>query len=57
MISPEVQAKHAWADAFHATVPNTEAGKLLTKEQAAMLKMDNPALMADMLKRMFGKKD
>jgi spermidine/putrescine transport system substrate-binding protein len=56
MISPEVQAKIAWADAFHATVPNTGAGKLLTKDQAAMLHMDDANLMADMLKRIATRK-
>jgi len=54
--SPEAQAILAWADAFHATVPNKEAGKILKKEQAALLRMDDPNLMSDMLKRIATRK-
>ena len=41
ILSPEIQAKLAWANAFHATVPNSKAVNFMPKEQAAMLKMDN----------------
>jgi len=47
--TPEVQAKLAWADAFHSTVPNAKAAEYLTEEQAALLRMDDPELMAEML--------
>ncbi|HEU0115035.1 MAG TPA: spermidine/putrescine ABC transporter substrate-binding protein [Thermomicrobiales bacterium] len=43
ILSPQAQAKLAWANAFHATVPNKLAAKYLTPEQAAALRMDDPA--------------
>ncbi len=39
MLSPEIQAKLAWASAFHAATPNKKAAKFLKKEQAEMLRM------------------
>lgn len=39
MLSPEIQAKLAWADAFHAAAPSRKAAQFLTKEQAEMLRM------------------
>lgn len=39
MLSPEIQAKLAWADAFHAATPNKKAAQFLTKEQAEILRM------------------
>ncbi|MGI6575288.1 MAG: ABC transporter substrate-binding protein [bacterium] len=51
LISPEVQAKLAWANAFHSTVPNMKAADYLSAEQAALLRMDNPELLNDMLDR------
>ncbi|MCC6313214.1 MAG: spermidine/putrescine ABC transporter substrate-binding protein [Thermomicrobiales bacterium] len=42
LLSPEPQAKLAWADAFHATVPNKLAVEYLTPEQAQALRMDDP---------------
>ncbi len=43
ILSPEPQAKLAWANAFHATVPNKLAVEFLTPEQAQALRMDDPA--------------
>jgi spermidine/putrescine transport system substrate-binding protein len=43
VISPEFQARLAWANAFHAIVPNRLAQKYLTARQATMLYLDNPA--------------
>src|SRR5690606_5338214 len=42
ILSPEPQAKLAWANAFHATVPDRRAVEFLTPEQAQALPMDNP---------------
>lgn len=47
--TPEVQAKLAWSDAFHSTVPNKKALDYLTPEQAALLHMDDEAKMDEML--------
>lgn len=41
ILSPEIQARLAWANAFHATVPNTKAANFMKKENAAMLHMDD----------------
>ena len=43
ILSPEAQAKLAWANAFHATVPNKLAVEHLTPEQAESLRMNDPA--------------
>lgn len=56
MTTPEVQAKLAWADAFHSTVPNKLAAQHLEPEQAALLRMDDPALMDTMLARIATRK-
>lgn len=50
ILSPEVQAKLAWANAFHATVPNSKAANFMKKENASMLKMDNWEYLNDVLK-------
>ena len=42
IISPEVQAKLAWADCYHAPVPNMKAADYLTDEQKEMLKVYDP---------------
>lgn len=47
--TPEVQAKLAWCDAFHSTVPNKLAVDYLTPEQAQLLNMDDEAKMNAML--------
>jgi spermidine/putrescine transport system substrate-binding protein len=47
--TPEVQAKLAWCDAFHSTVPNKLAVEHLTPEQAQLLNMDDEAKMNAML--------
>jgi len=39
IISPEAQAKLAWADCYHAPVPNKKAADFLTDEQKEMLKV------------------
>lgn len=39
MLTPEIQAKLAWASAFHAATPNRKAANFLKKEQAEMLRM------------------
>jgi spermidine/putrescine transport system substrate-binding protein len=49
ILSPEPQAKLAWADAFHATVPNSQAVEFLTPEQAEALRMDDPARIDEIL--------
>lgn len=43
VISPEFQARLAWANAFHAIVPNRLASKYLTGRQASMLYLNDPA--------------
>ena len=47
--TPEVQAKLAWSNAFHSTVPNKKALDYLTDEQAKLLRMDDEAKMEEML--------
>lgn len=42
IISPEAQAKLAWADCYHAPVPNMKAADYLTDEQKDMLKVYDP---------------
>jgi len=49
--SPEVQAKLAWANAFHAMVPNKLARKYLTEKQARMLWLDDPSRLERILQR------
>lgn len=49
LISPEVQAKLAWCDAFHSTVPNKLALNYLDAEQAQLLRMDDEDKMNEML--------
>ncbi len=39
IISPEVQAKLAWADCYHAPVANMKAAEYLTQEQKDLLKV------------------
>lgn len=56
MLTPEVQAKLAWADAFHAPVPNTRAVEHLTAEQAQMLGLDDPEGMERLLERIATRK-
>ena len=41
MMSPEIQAKLAWADAFHAATTNRKAAEFLTAGQAEMLRMND----------------
>lgn len=56
LTTPEVQAKLAWADAFHSTVPNRKAADFLEPDQAALLRMDDPDLLTEMLKRIATRK-
>ena len=39
IISPEAQAKLAWADCYHAPVPNKKAAEYLTEEQIEILEV------------------
>ena len=41
VVSPEIQAKLAWANAFHATVPNSKAVNFMEPKAAKMLRMDD----------------
>ncbi|MBQ8589056.1 MAG: spermidine/putrescine ABC transporter substrate-binding protein, partial [Firmicutes bacterium] len=54
--TPEVQAKLAWCDAFHSTVPNAKAVEYLTDEQAALLRMDDTEKMDAMLENIATRK-
>jgi len=54
--TPEVQAKLAWSDAFHSTVPNQKALDYLTDEQAELLKMNDQAVMEKMLENIATRK-
>lgn len=56
MLTPEVQAKLAWANAFHAPVPNRKAVEHLTTEQAQMLGLHDPDGMERMLERIATRK-
>jgi spermidine/putrescine transport system substrate-binding protein len=56
ILSPEPQARLAWADAFHATVPNSRAVEYLTPEQAADLRMDDPAQIDEILSQIATRK-
>jgi spermidine/putrescine transport system substrate-binding protein len=49
LTTPEVQAKLAWSDAFHSTVPNQKAVEHLSKEQAELLNMHDTEKMEAML--------
>ncbi len=51
ILSPEVQAKLAWANAFHAMVPNKLAAKHLKPEQARAVFMDDAARLERILGR------
>jgi spermidine/putrescine transport system substrate-binding protein len=56
ILSPEIQAKLAWANAFHACVPNSKAVNYLEKEQAAMLGMDNYEELSKILQNIANRK-
>jgi spermidine/putrescine transport system substrate-binding protein len=49
MASPEIQAKLAWAKAFHAATPNSKATKFLTPEQVDILRMNETGM--ELMKR------
>ena len=49
MLSPEIQAKLAWADAFHAATPSRKAAQFLKPEQAEILRMTDAGV--DIVKR------
>ncbi|MEA4846234.1 MAG: spermidine/putrescine ABC transporter substrate-binding protein [Clostridiaceae bacterium] len=49
LTTPEVQAKLAWSDAFHSTVPNQKAVEYLSEEQAELLNMHDTEKMEGML--------
>jgi len=56
VLSPKIQAGLAWANAFHVLVPNSKAVDYLTKEQAAMLGLDNYAELDLILKNIANRK-
>ncbi len=56
VLSPEIQAKLAWANAFHACVPNSKAVNYLEEEQAQMLGMDNYEELSKILKNIANRK-
>ncbi len=56
IVSPEAQAKLAWAKAFHATVPNSKVLKYLKPEQAKLLRLDDPQKLETVLKRIVPRK-
>jgi spermidine/putrescine transport system substrate-binding protein len=56
VLSPKIQAGLAWANAFHVLVPNPKAVDYLTKEQAAMLGMDNYAELTSVLQNITNRK-
>lgn len=51
VLSPEVQAKLAWANAFHAMVPNKLGARYLKPEQAKAVFMDDAARLERILSR------
>jgi spermidine/putrescine transport system substrate-binding protein len=51
ILTPEVQAKLAWANAFHAMVPNKTAARHLKPEQARAVFMDDAARLERILER------
>jgi spermidine/putrescine transport system substrate-binding protein len=51
ILSPEIQAKLAWANAFHAMVPNKQASRYLKPEQARAVFMDDAARLERILGR------
>jgi spermidine/putrescine transport system substrate-binding protein len=54
MLSPEIQAKLAWAEAFHAATPSRKAAQFLKKEQAEILRMTDAGV--DIVKRVSPRK-
>jgi spermidine/putrescine transport system substrate-binding protein len=56
LTTPEVQAKLAWSDAFHSTVPNQKAVEYLSEEQATLLNMHDTEKMEGMLENIATRK-
>lgn len=56
ILSPEIQAKLAWANAFHAMVPNSKAVNYLGKKEAKMLGMDDYQTLSIVLKNIANRK-
>ena len=56
VLSPNIQARLAWANAFHVLVPNSKAVGYLTKEQAGMLGMDNYEELSKILQNIANRK-
>jgi spermidine/putrescine transport system substrate-binding protein len=56
ILSPEIQARLAWANAFHATVPNMKAVNFMKKGDAAMLHMDDGNYLNAVLKNIAPRK-
>jgi len=56
ILSPEIQAKLAWANAFHAMVPNSKAVNYLGEKEARMLGMDDYQALSAILKNITNRK-
>jgi spermidine/putrescine transport system substrate-binding protein len=56
ILSPEIQAKLAWANAFHAMVPNSKALNYLGEKEARMLGMDDYQALDAVLKNIANRK-
>jgi len=56
ILSPDIQAKLAWANAFHALVPNSKAANYLGKKEAKMLGMDDYQTLSIVLKNIANRK-
>ena len=56
ILSPEIQAKLAWANAFHAAVPNSKAVSHLEKKQAEMLGLDDYEALSIVLRNISNRK-
>ena len=56
VLSPEIQAGIAWANAFHVPVPNSKAVEFLKPEHAKMLGLDDYDALAETLKNITSRK-
>jgi len=54
--SPEIQARLAWANAFHALVPNSKAVNFMQKEHASMLGLDDYDQLGSILQNIANRK-
>jgi spermidine/putrescine transport system substrate-binding protein len=56
LTSAPVQAKLAWANAFHAYVPNAKFVEYMKPEQLAMLRLDDPTYTTQVLEKIATRK-